>query len=89
MRTLLYAKHCLSMFLILPDQEVRLRSIAGQRLYARGLFEGIRSFLRRRALAPEAPTDVGRRGSESSPRAQSTTSSRLSGGGTSEADVAP
>ena len=77
------------MFLILPEQEVRLRSLAGQRLYARALFEGIRSFLRRRALAHDASTDVGRQGSQASPRAQSTTSPRVSGGGTSEPGVAP
>ena len=40
---------CEGMFLILPDQETRLRSPAGQRLYARGVLEGIRSFLRERA----------------------------------------
>jgi N-acetylmuramoyl-L-alanine amidase len=70
------------MFLILPEQEVRLRSVTGQRLYARGLFEGIRGFLRRRASTQAS--DVGRQGSEASPRAQSTTSPRASGGDKSE-----
>jgi N-acetylmuramoyl-L-alanine amidase len=57
---------CEGMFVILPEQEARLRSRAGQRLYARGVLEGVRSFLRLRARG-SASTDVGRRGSEASP----------------------
>ena len=75
------------MFLILPEQEVRLRSVTGQRLYARGLFEGIRAFLRRRAQTQAS--DVGRQGSDASPKAQSTISPRASGGGTPQSGVAP
>jgi N-acetylmuramoyl-L-alanine amidase len=40
------------LFMILPDQEAALRTPAGQRLYALGVFEGIRRFLRNRA-SPE------------------------------------
>jgi N-acetylmuramoyl-L-alanine amidase len=40
---------CEGMFLILPAQEARLRSAQGQLLYARGVLEGVRSFLRERA----------------------------------------
>ena len=75
------------MFLILPEQEVRLRSVSGQRLYARGVFEGIRGFLGRRARTQAS--DVGRQGSAASPKAQSTISPRTSGGGTPESGVAP
>jgi N-acetylmuramoyl-L-alanine amidase len=37
------------MFLILPEQEAALRSPAGTQRYARGVYEGIRSFLEDRA----------------------------------------
>ncbi|MEO8227565.1 MAG: N-acetylmuramoyl-L-alanine amidase, partial [Gemmatimonadota bacterium] len=37
------------LFLMLPDQENALRSPEGQRLYAQGVFDGIREFLRQRA----------------------------------------
>jgi N-acetylmuramoyl-L-alanine amidase len=57
------------MFVILPDQEARLRSVAGQRLYAQGVLEGIQSFLRGRARTLGS-RDVGRLGSEASPKAQ-------------------
>ena len=40
------------LFMMLPDQEAALRSPEGQRLYAEGVFEGIRQFLRDRARAP-------------------------------------
>jgi N-acetylmuramoyl-L-alanine amidase len=71
------------MFVILPDQEVRLRSVSGQRLYARGVLEGIESFLRGRARN-QGSRDVGRLGSEASPRAQTIPSPRASGGSRSE-----
>ena len=61
---------CEGMFLILPDQESRLRSLAGQRLYARGVLEGIRSFLRGRARH-HSLRDVGQVESGASPRANS------------------
>jgi N-acetylmuramoyl-L-alanine amidase len=37
------------LFMMVPDQEAALRSGEGQRLYAMGVFEGIREFLRQRA----------------------------------------
>ena len=37
------------LFMMLPDQEAALRSPEGQRLYAQGVFDGIRQFLRDRA----------------------------------------
>jgi N-acetylmuramoyl-L-alanine amidase len=37
------------LFMILPDQEAALRTPVGQRLYALGVYEGIRRFLRDRA----------------------------------------
>ena len=57
---------CEGMFLIVPDQEVRLRSAQGQQSYARGVLEGVRNFLLERAVRrPSA--DVGRAGSGASP----------------------
>jgi N-acetylmuramoyl-L-alanine amidase len=61
---------CEGMFLILPDQELRLRSPRGQRLYAQGVLEGMRSFLRNRAR-DQAAARVGETGSGASPRANS------------------
>ena len=37
------------LFMMVPDQEAALRSVEGQRLYAEGVFEGIREFLRGRS----------------------------------------
>jgi N-acetylmuramoyl-L-alanine amidase len=57
---------CEGMFLIVPDQEIRLRSSQGQQLYARGVLEGVRNFLQERArVAPSS--GVGRVGSGASP----------------------
>jgi N-acetylmuramoyl-L-alanine amidase len=57
---------CEGMFLIVPDQEARLRSSQGQRLYARGVLEGVRNFLLEHAeRTPSA--GVGRAGSGASP----------------------
>ena len=39
------------MFMIMPDQEVALRSSAGTRRYARGVYEGIRAFWKTRPQA--------------------------------------
>ncbi len=66
---------CEGMFLILPDQEAQLRSRQGQGLYARGVLEGIRAFLRARAR-DRSGANVGRRGSGASPRSHSNRSSR-------------
>ena len=38
------------LFMIVPEQEAALRSPRGQRLYAEAVVEGIRRFLRERAL---------------------------------------
>jgi N-acetylmuramoyl-L-alanine amidase len=43
------------LFMMLPDQEAALRSPEGQRLYAMGVFEGIREFFRERAVAAGSP----------------------------------
>ena len=40
------------LFMMLPDQEAALGSPEGQRLYAEGVFDGIREFLRERARHP-------------------------------------
>ena len=40
---------CEGLFMMLPDQENALRQPEGQRLYAEGVFNGIREFLKQRA----------------------------------------
>lgn len=57
---------CEGMFLILPAQEARLRSPQGQLLYARGVLEGVRSFLRERARS-QLTDGVGRGAPGASP----------------------
>jgi N-acetylmuramoyl-L-alanine amidase len=57
---------CEGMFMMLPDQESRLRSRQGQALYARGVREGIRNFLLERARSASSP-GVGRAGAGASP----------------------
>ncbi len=37
---------CEGLYMIVPDQEAALRSVAGQELYARGVFEGIVEFMK-------------------------------------------
>jgi N-acetylmuramoyl-L-alanine amidase len=69
---------CEGMFLILPEQEALLRSPKGQRLYARGVLEGIRQFLLDRSRQ-EQPRGVGRPGSRASPRANPTTAPQSPG----------
>jgi N-acetylmuramoyl-L-alanine amidase len=64
---------CEGMFVILPEQEARLRSARGQRSYARGVLEGIRSYLVERARS-QASGPVGQAQAEASPRAQPNTS---------------
>ncbi len=63
---------CEGMFLILPEQEALLRSAKGQRLYARGVLEGIREFLLDRSRQ-ETSRRVGPPASGASPRANPTT----------------
>ncbi len=43
------------LFMMLPRQEAALRSDEGQRLYARGVFEGIKAFLKERAKESRPP----------------------------------
>lgn len=40
------------LFMMVPEQEAALRSEEGRRRYARGVFQGIRNFLRERAAVP-------------------------------------
>jgi N-acetylmuramoyl-L-alanine amidase len=42
------------MFMMIPEQEAALRSLAGQRLYAQAVYEGTLAFLRERARAQAA-----------------------------------
>ena len=76
------------MFIIMPDQEAALRSPAGTRRYARGVYEGVRSFLQDRA-ENQSPADVGRSRSRASPRANPTPSPRAPGVGAPDGGVAP
>ena len=43
------------LFMMLPRQEAALKSDQGQRLYARGVFEGIKAFLQERATGSRSP----------------------------------
>jgi N-acetylmuramoyl-L-alanine amidase len=40
------------LFMMVPEQEAALRSPQGRRLYAEAVVEGVRGFLRERALDP-------------------------------------
>jgi len=76
------------MFMIIPEQEAALRSPTGTRQYARGVYEGIRSFLRDRA-GNQSPAGVGRSRSGASPRANPSPSPRTPGVGATDGGVAP
>lgn len=78
---------CEGMFLILPEQEVTLRSTRGQRLYALGVFEGLRQFLRDRAS--QSRRHVGQPESGASPRANPAPSTGVPATGGPERGVAP
>jgi N-acetylmuramoyl-L-alanine amidase len=78
---------CEGMFLIMPDQETALRSVEGQRRYARGVFEGVGRFLRDRAEAGVAGR-VGYPRPGASPTAKPTTSPGAPAAGASHGDVA-
>jgi N-acetylmuramoyl-L-alanine amidase len=67
---------CEGMFVIVPEQEAELRSPEGQRLYARGVLEGIRGFLLDRARGQSAER-VGRPAAGASPRANSPSSPQV------------
>ena len=76
------------MFIIMPEQEAALRSSAGTRRYAQGVYEGIRSFLEERARS-QPPAGVGRSRSGASPKANPSPSHRAPGTGASVGGVAP
>jgi N-acetylmuramoyl-L-alanine amidase len=57
---------CEGMFMIIPDQEARLRTRQGQSLYARGVLDGVRNFLLERARNASS-AGVGRVGPRASP----------------------
>jgi N-acetylmuramoyl-L-alanine amidase len=78
---------CEGMFLIMPDQEIALRSVKGQRRYALGVFEGLGRFLRNRAEA-QASRHVGRPQPGASPKANPTPSPGAPAAGASNGDVA-
>jgi N-acetylmuramoyl-L-alanine amidase len=78
---------CEGMFIILPDQEAALRTAEGQRRYASGVMEGLRSFLRYRAHGQSSR--VGRSRSGASPKANPHPSPRAPLAGGSERGVAP
>ena len=76
------------MFIIMPDQEEALRSSAGTRRYARGVYEGIRTFLAGQARRP-APVGVGRSRSGASPKANPSPSLPAPEAGAPDGGVAP
>ena len=76
------------MFMILPDQEAALRSRAGTRRYARGVYDGIRGFLRERARL-HSPAGVGRVRSVASPKAHPLLSHQAPAAGAAAGGTAP
>jgi N-acetylmuramoyl-L-alanine amidase len=79
---------CEGMFLILPDREAALRSAQGQRLYAQGVFDGIRRFLWNRAESQPA-LRVGQARPGASPRANPARSPATPAADGPERGVAP
>ncbi len=75
------------MFIIMPEQEAALRSPAGTRRYARGVYEGIRAFLQDQARN-QAQAGVGRSGSGASPKANPSPSLHAPGAGATDGGVA-
>jgi N-acetylmuramoyl-L-alanine amidase len=76
------------MFIIMPEQEAALRSPAGRRRYALGVYEGIRGFLQDRGRN-QSPAGVGRSRSGASPRANPSPSHPAPGAGATDGGVAP
>jgi N-acetylmuramoyl-L-alanine amidase len=76
------------MFMILPEQEAALRSSAGTRQYARGVYEGIRRFLHDRAQH-QSSGNVGPSRSGASPKANPSPSARAPGAGAPNGGLAP
>jgi N-acetylmuramoyl-L-alanine amidase len=79
---------CEGMFMLIPEQELMLRSSEGQRRYARGVYEGIRSFLEVAGKAQRAGS-VGQRSSGASPKTHPTSSPRAPTPGASAGGVSP
>ena len=67
------------MFIIMPEQEEALRTRAGSRRYAQGVYQGIRRFLQDRARI-QSSSDVGRSRPMASPKATSPSPSRVPSG---------
>jgi N-acetylmuramoyl-L-alanine amidase len=76
------------MFMIIPEQELLLRTPDGQKRYARGVYEGLRSFLEFRAKARMSKA-VGQSGPRASPKANPTPSPRASTPGAPAGGVSP
>jgi len=76
------------MFMILPEQEAALRTAAGVRRYARGLYDGIRDYLLERARTYSS-AGVGRSGSSASPRANPSLPRRALPAGAPDSGIAP
>lgn len=76
------------MFMIIPEQEAALRSPAGTRQYARGVYDGLRRFLQERARS-QPSGGVGYPGSMASPKTDPSPSTRAPGVGASDGGVAP
>jgi N-acetylmuramoyl-L-alanine amidase len=79
---------CEGMFMLIPEQELMLRSSEGQRRYARGVYEGIRRFLELAGKAQRAGP-VGQRSSGASPKTHPTSSPRAPTPGASAGGVSP
>ena len=76
------------MFMVMPEQEAALRTVAGTRRYARGVADGIRSFLQERARA-QPPGGVGRPRPLASPKANPNPSRGAPVGSAPDGGVAP
>jgi hypothetical protein len=76
------------MFMLIPEQELMLRSPEGQRRYARGVYEGIRRFLELRGKAQRG-RPVGQRSSGASPKTNPTPSPRAPTPGAPADGVSP
>ena len=75
------------MFMIMPEQEAALRTPAGTRRYARGVYDGIRRFLQAQARALSSP-GVGRPRPVASPKANPSLPRRAPATGPSDSGTA-
>jgi N-acetylmuramoyl-L-alanine amidase len=76
------------MFIIMPEQEAALRTTAGARRYARGVYEGITGFLREQARI-QPGRSVGRSRPMASPKANPSPPPRVPAAGLPDSGVAP